>query len=445
MAFGVKRRLSFLFLLAFALCGCAPDSSSSGSPQGPIQTLPERPSDQNEIFNRQLLYQDDPRVSYCEILDNQKNTYSGMRDLGLEPLASLSKMITSAWALEKLGSDFRFQSEIYLQAVNSKGLYDVYLKTNFDPIVNIEKLLYFISQMSQAGVLQIRNLVIDESTRVFLGVLSNPHIELEHTPISTGESIENLQLIFNSKNWAEKTKSAKANVLAWSARSGQPVSIPDRFSVINVLYRKAKEIDLKGYSNKITVASAPLFRYLKNINVTSNNYLSDAVFQYLGGVAAFQNFQKNQLVLTEKELKIFTGSGLSDSSAGYRQDNLGSCFAMIKVLAFLRKKVYQAQLNLGAVLLNPTLDQDGTFDAKEGYKNAVVLKTGRLYEVPALNLAGYVATEKGILSFVFLGHDFADDDAHDIEAYRQRMLENIYSEFPTRADFDTVEYSPIFF
>ncbi len=441
-----KGCFSILFLVVLVTLGCAPDSSGTGQPNpGGGVDLPERPSQQNEVFKRELLYKNDPRVSYCEILDNQSSSYSGMRDLSLQPLASLSKIITSSWVLEKLGADFRFQSEIYFQPVSEKGVFDVYLKTNWDPVVNIEKLLYFIALMHQKGVRQIRNLVIDESTRIFLGVLSNPHLELENTPISTGESLDNLQLIFNSKNWAEKTKQAKANVIAWSIKTGKSILVPEVFSVSNVMYRKAKEIRLQDYSNKIVVPSAPVFKYLKNINVFSNNYLADAFFDYLGGAEAFANFQKKNLEILSNDLIIHTGSGLSNSSAGFRQDNLGTCFSMIRILAFMRKKAFLARLNLGAILLNPNLDLDGTFDANETYQNAVVLKTGRLYEVPALNLAGFVSTAEGLLSFVFLGHDFTEEESKDIENYRRLMLNDIFSKFSVRSDFQTIDYSSIFF
>lgn len=434
-----------LFLVIFAAFGCAPDSSSSNQENNSQPTLPERPSKQNEIFSRDLLYKNDPRISYCEMIENQNSSYSGMRDLSLQPLASLSKVVTTAWVLDKLGTDFRFQTEIYLQPVSEKGVFDVYLKTNWDPVVNIEKLLYFIVLMNQKGVNQIRNLVIDESTRIFLGVLSNPHLELENTPISTGESIENLQLIFNSKNWAEKTSQAKENLLEWSKKTGKSIQIPDKFAVVNVLYRKSKEIGLKDYSMKMVIPSAPMFKYLKNINVYSNNYLADAFFNYLGGAKAFTDFQLQQLKISSKDLLIYTGSGLSDSSSGSRKDNLGTCFSMIKVLSYVRQKAKSVQLNLGSLLLNPSLDLDGTFDPSETFQNAVVLKTGRLYEVPALNLAGYVATEAGLLNFVFLGHDFSDVEGKEIENYRSQMLEDIYSNYKVRSEFNTIDYSSIFF
>lgn len=433
------------FILILGLWGCAPEvSSTSVSPSAPL-VLSERPSQQAEILSRHLLYQNDPRISYCEILNSQSDSYSGLRDTNLEPLASLSKVITSVWSLEKLGPSFRFQSEIFLKQVDTTGLYDVYLKTNFDPVVNIEKLLYLISEMNRTGVRQIRNLVIDESTRIFLGVLSNPHIELKNTPVSTDETIDNLQLIFNSKNWSEKTKTAKANLLEWVQKKGHRLSLPEQFSVGSISFRSSQDINLAHYTLKLVVNSAPLFHYLKNVNVNSNNYIADALFNYLGGTFAFKQFQKSFFSLSEKEMQIFTGSGLADSSFGVRRDNLGSCFAMIKVLGFLKHQAQKAQLNLGALLLNPSLDKDGTFDSPENYMNAAVLKTGRLYEVPAMNLAGFVSTEKGMLSFVFLGHDFSSSEADQIEQSRLRMLGDIFSQFPVRSDFNSIDSSSIFF
>ena len=118
---------------------------------------------------------------------------------------------------------------------------------------------------------------------------------------------------------------------------------------------------------------------------------------------------------------------------------------MIKILAYFKNKSIQANLNLGSLLLNPSADTDGTYDAPGNYQNAAVLKTGRLYDVAALNVAGFVSTEKGMLSFVFLGHDFSATDSDQIESSRSEMILDIYSKFKTQASFNTIEYADIFF
>lgn len=438
-----KRQLLLYFTLVFFAYGCAPSADSTS--QISTYILPQRPTHSEAILNRDLPYQHDPRISYCEMTENNNSTYSGFRDLQLEPLASLSKIITSAWAVEQLGLDHRFTTNIYLNPIDYElGVFDVYLSTNADPIVNIEKLLFYLSEMNQSGVRRIRNLVVDESTHIYLSVLANPHIELNQVPVATEESQKGLNLIFNSKNWGERTKAAREHLTTWAAKNNKVLQIPNQFSVDNISVKTAAKIDLQKYAVKKTLTSAPLFKYLKNMNVYSNNYLADALFAKLGGVAGFKKFQKNTLKLSDKEMQIYTGSGLEDSTSGSRLDNSGSCFAMLKVLSYFKNKMIEANLNLGFVLLNPTQDTDGTIDQDQKYANSVVLKTGRLFEVAAMNLAGYVSTAKGVVTFVYLAHDFKASESAEMEASRSEMLMSIYSNYPTRSDFVSTEYSDLF-
>jgi serine-type D-Ala-D-Ala carboxypeptidase/endopeptidase (penicillin-binding protein 4) len=438
----MKTFLTLFCSLIFLLLSYAPAGNSISAEnkiEPPVTELPQRPEEANEhVKNRELLVKNDSRISYCEILENQSATYTGYHDNQMLPLASLSKVLTSAWAMALWGPDFRFQSEFYLNPVEGEpGVYDAYLKTNYDPVVNIEKILFYLSELNQAGVKQLRNLVIDESTRVYLSVTAGPHLELEQVPVSTKDSIENLKLILNSNNWAEKTKQAKDHLEIWAKEKKKSLKIPTQFSVDKVSYLPAEQIKKSSYKFKKIISSSPLLTYLKNLNTYSNNYISDALFNQLGGSEKFQNFQKQELKLKKDELQVFTGSGLPLTTNGLRRDNLGTCFSMIKVLSFFKSMADKNQLNLGYLLLNPSSDTDGTLDYSVDYKNAVVVKTGRLYEVPAMNLAGFVSTQKGIMSFVFLGHDFSDDEAKEIEALRQAMVFDIFSNFKTDSTFLT--------
>ena len=449
MTLKIRKPLILVIFTTFgwaALVGCAP-SAGARTPQSTSEIeLPTRPSDTVNITAREMIFENDERISYCEILENQTNSYTGIRDTQLEPIASLSKVITSAWAIATYGMDYRFESEWYLNPVAGKpGVFDAYLRTNYDPIVNSEKLVYFLSELNTLGVKSLRKLTIDESTRVYLSVLSQPHVELEKVPVTSDESKENLKLVFNSKNWAKRTLKARDNVQAWAAKQQKAMVIPSSFSVEQVVVQSSAEINKDAYTIKKIIPSAPLFKYLKNTNVYSNNYLADAIFASLGGAEAFKNFQKNKLQLSNKELNIYTGSGLPLETGGKRFDNLGSCFSMIKVLSYLRQISEKAQMNLGHLLLNPTTDADGTFDSQSYYSNAVVLKTGRLYENPAMNLAGFVSTEKGMLSFVFLGHDFSSSEAKEIDERRTEMLDDIYRNYSTSSVFHTLSDYSIFF
>ncbi len=438
------KRFSILFWSLFFLnLGCAPQASSEQKKN--LSTPIQRPVEGQNTIHRNLQIQNDLRISYCEVIDQQNETYSGLRDSQLFPLASLSKVVTSAWALSKLGPDFRFNTQIYFNPVlDQSGVFDVYLRTNYDPVINIEKILFYISQLNISGVKRIRNLLIDESTRVYLSVLQGPHVELDAVPISSLDSIENLKLILNSENWGENTKRARQKLIDWQARKNLALSLPSSFSVENVSFRSAELINLQNYKYKKVIQSAPLTQYLKNMNTYSNNYMSQALFQILGGKELFKDFQKNQLNLISSDLEIWTGSGLSVEEKSIRRDNKGTCFGMLQVLSYFKKQADTHQINLGELLLNPTVDQDGTFDLNSDYQNALVVKTGRLFEVPALNLAGSIATKKGDLLFVFLGHDFSENEASEIESLRQKTLAEAFQFFSIESRYTTSNYDDLF-
>ena len=432
--------LKIIFTLGFFfLLGCSEGSGTAAKP-AVAQPLAERPSAAEIISSRPLLLQEDSRISYCEVLSADKKSYSGFRDQALYPLASLSKVITTAWVLKKLGPDFKFESTWYLKSVSAtEGIFDAYLKTNYDPVFNIDKALYSLSLLRQQGVLKIRNLVIDETTHVYLSSLAQPHLELETVPISSNETLQNLELILNSKNWGPQTIAATEKLKAWSTAQNKYFQLPAAFSVEQIIFKNSQDIDVSLYSKKISLQSSAVLKYLKNLNVFSNNYIADALFAYLGGRSEFEKFQSSELQLTPQQLKFNTGSGLAGFVSGQRQDNLGSCFSMLKVFSYLDLQAKSTGLNLGHFLYNPAQDHEGTFESKLVLSNQVVLKTGRLFENPAFNLAGIIATRNGPLFFAFLGHDFLDTEADEIQKARDLILASALNYYPTVNEFLTLD------
>ncbi len=440
-----KILIPFLLSTAF-LFGCNPDNSSGLHEPQFENPLVQRPSSEpTSIFARDLQFQNDDRISYCEVLATEKNSYSGYRDQKKYPLASLSKVITTAWLLKKLGPDHTFTSTWFYKPVSGQpGVFDAYLQTNYDPVFNIEKILYSLSILHNSGVNRIRNLIVDETTRIYLSALSQPHVELEQVPISSLDSIQNLKLILNSENWSSQTVAAKQHLRSWAEAHNKSLNLPQQFSVEHIELQLAHNIDRNAYAEKVEIKSSSLLKYIKNLNVHSNNYISDFLFWYLGGAAEFQKFQNDNLQLSEQELQFFTGSGLADNSASVRKDNLGSCTAVLKVLNFLDQFANKNQLNLGHFLYNPTQDLDGTFEANLNFSNQIVIKTGRLFENPALNLAGIVSTEKGSLYFAFLGHNFFAEDSTEIEFARDQLVRSALKYYPTKNSFLTLDDFEIF-
>lgn len=400
-------------------------------------------TDSNNL-KRSISDLNDNNVTYCESVDGQQNQYTGIRDMTSYPLASLSKIFLSAWALDKLGPDYKFENQWYLKKINGTE-YDVYFRSNYDPILNIEKILYAISLMKARGVLKIRQLVIDETARVYLSVLNDPHVELTEVPVTIEKSIENLKIILNSVNWGSQTEQAQLNLFQFSKDNNRVIEIPKQFSTAEVIYKQSKTIDLNSYDSVIKMSSVILLKYLKELNVNSNNYITDMLFQTMGGPAEFRKFQKMRLNLNESDLQIYTGSGLPVYILGSRQDNKGSCYSVLKTLKFIKNLSTQLSFDMGHLLLVAGLDQ-GTYQASlpVRFNQALAIKTGRLFDVPALNIAGTANTQSGTLYFTYMAHDFNNDQEFEYKNKRDRILNNILNFYSMQSAYKTLKLSPLF-
>lgn len=453
-------------LLVLNLAGCDL-SSSSDSPAVETETTNIR-AEQAPLFNynlaqfsklpnsRSLLYSKDPTIAYCEFNLSQSTinghnqsgpvaqNYSGTDATSLYPAASLSKIFLTAFALHKLGPDYSFTHEWRFVRYKD-GAIEAYLNTNYDPVVHIPKILYSLAEIKKLGVTNIRKLYISSKTRVYLSVLDNPHKELSQVPLSSDDSIQNLKLILNSKNWGPQTKQARETLMMWAQSQNKTLTIPEQFQVESVVLDTNNVAQtLFAQAKVLKFQSSSLFKYLKEINVESNNYISDALFSALGGAQEFFKFQENILKLSKNEMRVYTGSGLPTQNNELRQDNLVSCQAVLRTLQVVEQISQQAQFNLGLVFLVAGTDV-GTYPTTNNFGSSTVIKTGRLYDVPALNLAGIVSTSKGLMAFTFLGHQFNNDDEELMKQKRDLILQNLISTFGATPQFRTVSQKEILF
>ncbi len=448
-------------LMAFTGCQSSSDGAATGEGiENPLSGHPDAQHrfDQSAVaainiqiqqstsgqLNRSIPNLGDSRISYCESVNGESGKYNGVRDTKRYPLASVSKLFLTAWALDKLGPDYKFENQWYLKKV-SDGLYDVYFKANYDPALNIEKMLYAMALMRAQGVQKIRQLVIDETTRVYLSVLNDPHVELSEVPVSSNQSIENLKLIFNSSNWGGQTDSAKNNLLQFAQQKERTINVPNTFSVEQVLFSESKNIKLNQYTSVIKMKSSLLLKYLKYINVNSNNYMTDTLFKILGGQVEFRKFQQSRLGLTTDELQFNTGSGLPIISIGIRTDNTGTCVSVLKTLKFINGLSKQLNFNIGHVLLTAGADH-GTYDPvlPLNLNHNMALKTGRLYDVPALNVAGMTSLKTGTLYFAYFTHDFSNEEESIYQNKRDQILNSILEFYPTTPGYLSMDLNTVF-
>jgi hypothetical protein len=114
-------------------------------------------------------------------------------------------------------------------------------------------------------------------------------------------------------------------------------------------------------------------------------------------------------------------------------------------LKFIKGLSEQLKFDMGHVLLTAGTDV-GTYDAVEptSFNNSVVLKTGRLYDVPVLNVAGMTSLINGTLYFAYFTHDFSNDDEAIYQSKRDQIINSILNFYPITSSYQTMNLNPVF-
>lgn len=308
-------------------------------------------------------------------------------------LASVTKLLTTLWAAEKKGLDYRYETKLYIKGDQ------LHIQGSFDPFMSNEKMLFLVSQLNTLGYTHFDKITYDKLIQIFPGAQahSDPY------PLITRDSNgRNLKQYFNTASWSKVFK-AEYDRLASLAKkdrflksvefSADEVEFSDKNPLVPNL--NAIPADVKV----LTLASPQMYKYLKETNVKSNNYSSHTIFLDLGGEKAFEKYLAEKFKFTTEQIKLYNGNGLPTSIDGKRHDNYATCAIVAKLTAELNKVAEAQGKDIASVVAVPGSDL-GTFSNRlnsSDLKNTFVAKTGTLMHTSTL--AGALSTTKGLSYF----------------------------------------------
>ena len=342
-----------------------------------------------EFFNQLAKHKITPKEEQAYCYTDEKGNLQGVNlDLKVR-LASVTKLLTSLWAIEELGIDYRHDTRLYVRGKQ------MHIAGSFDPFLSNEKMLFLVSQLNMLGFTHFEKITFDKN------LLINPAAQT-HTdeyPLITRESnARNLRTYFNTSGWSAvfKDEYKRLAKLAKAGRFLPEVTMKvDSVEYVDTIPFKKDGEDVR----MLTLTSPELYKYLKETNVKSNNYSSHTIFRQLGGEAKFATWLQNRYGLTAEQIKIFNGSGLPSSINGVRKDNYASCSIVMNMIEELKLSAERQGRELEDVVAVPGSDQ-GTFRNRlnsADLKNSFVAKTGTLMHTSTL--AGAMSTVKGFSFF----------------------------------------------
>jgi len=369
--------------------------------------------------------------SYCEWKnETSDNQINGYRTEELVRIASVSKLFTSYLALKKFGPFHRFQTQLTIIPVGN-NLVDLEIRGSDDPYFNLEKVFFMISELNRMGVEKIRKISFDSHFRVALnwrqsmeviwseGMVWKPEIHRNYVTqqISPEDSQKNLQAALNTSGWSNRAKTSYQRLVRNAKAERIQLTTQPKLSFQEISFNENMSPRPQGGKNFV-LRSLPLFKYLKDLNKYSINFLADQIFLVSGGVPALRDLLVNDVRLRESDFQFYTGSGLPlrdtdriNEDGERRADNLATCSSVIRTIQSMAQFLNsypvpneeRAELNgrqnllLSDVMMVIGTDSDGTIGARPNIAKNVVAKSGTLTAVT--NAAGYASTRNGIFWF----------------------------------------------
>lgn len=324
------------------------------------------------------------------------------------PLASISKVVTALWAVEKLGPDYRYSTKLHINRVSNDS-YDVHIEGSRDPIFGRNASYFLISELNRAGVdvKKIENLTFDENFLLDWLAEEKPRIGGDTPYYDTIEKQADAVRRSLLADFATPIRKDMYAALKQKAdKIGATMESDPTISVRRVEFKPKNQFTKTADTTTLVYRSAPLRTILKRMNNQSNNYIADHLYWNLGGTTEFNRFIKSSLSAGTDEIEFHLGSG---NNANYIYDpntdiyNEATCETMIKVLYKLDKLLEKSGYQLNEVMAVAGVDKSSTVAGYGGnFAGATVAKTGSVNK--AKTLTGTVSTKNGVIYFAVLMH-----------------------------------------
>ncbi|MFS4458564.1 D-alanyl-D-alanine carboxypeptidase [Bdellovibrio sp. HCB2-146] len=314
-------------------------------------------------------------------------------------IASLSKVLTTHWAVAVLGPEYRFKTKIYLTPGPTEKTCNLHFEGSGDPYMGRDMLGTVFPQIRQVlkskGCTSVDTISYDENFRVYLDVLKHQRNEAAgwNNPAPLVGKIR------TSVDFQAYLKYKSG--LKYKEKNVGPIS-KERYQAY------VTQVPYQVYSFK----SRPLHMMLRDFNKYSFNYAPEILFQTLGGPEAYRSFIENRLHLSANSVEMYNGSGYPIAHPDENEDgqiyNLVSCSALVKITQDLDNLLMNYKgsrsFQLADVMAvggdGETYSTFKSFYNGSTYKNTLVAKTGSANL--AITFGGMLSTSEGHLYFAVL-------------------------------------------
>lgn len=307
--------------------------------------------------------------------------------------ASITKVATTLAAVKTWGLDRRFATTAYAKGTLRNGVLqgDLVIQGEGDPFFVWEEAIALANGLNNAGLKEVTgNLMIT----------GNFYMNYKTNPQTAGEL---LRLAFDGEQWTPVILKQYSEMPPGTKRpqvkvAGSVVVNPNEPIPSTVLVRRQ---------------SMTLANILKQMNIFSNNVMSEVLAQAIGGSDAVSKLAAEAAGFPPEEIQLINGSGLGVA-------NRISPRASIAMFLALERELNQQSWSVADLFPVSGRDTEGTMEDRNFPPN-VVLKTGTLNAVSAL--AGVIPTrDRGLVWFSMIN---SGGDILELRAQQDILLQQI--------------------
>ncbi|HEX4825061.1 MAG TPA: D-alanyl-D-alanine carboxypeptidase [Candidatus Polarisedimenticolaceae bacterium] len=308
--------------------------------------------------------------------------------------ASVMKVATSWWALEKLGPDYRFTTSFYARGTlePEKGQLrgDLVVKSNGDPDFQAENAFLVAQSLNKMGIKRITGSVVVDAS-FWMGWENGSEGRNPDEDARAETMAARLRSVLDVRRWTRHTRSAWIDYVA---RTGTPRNpVPSVQVIGGIKYEREPATTTLLFEHR----SKALADTLRRFNCFSNNDI-ERVGMSIGSPSDLAVMLADRLVAANAPVLVDTTSGLGENRLSPRQ-----------IVAMLRGfRATASGIGLPVEQLLPVSGCDpgtvtGAFPrlASPPYAKALVAKTGTLTSTDGgiTVLAGFLNTAQGEVVF----------------------------------------------
>lgn len=311
-------------------------------------------------------------------------------------IASVSKVLTTHWAVATLGPEYRFKTKISITPTSQDKSCNVHFSGDMDIFMGKEMLINVFHQLkpilANQKCIKISQLSYDEK---FVVPFYSPGklfiMQHRDEPTFRGSDPE---LFYGTKT----TQKA----LSYFIRSSSQIPVIEIKPALSSEFKKyAQQVPIKTYSFQ----SRPLYMMMREYNAYSSNVPPTILFNKLGGPQAYKDFIKSRLGLDTDTVEMFNGSGYPITINDEKSYNEVSCAGVVRILQDLDHilKAYKGSKSFqmaDIMAVGGNGEVYSTFKnlyASDTFNNTLTAKTGSADR--AITFGGMLSTTEGPLYF----------------------------------------------